>query len=322
MTWWWFTSALVQVAPGAPALVLPVDCVLTQRCAIQTLPDRDPGPGRSDFRCGALATDGHDGTDFRLRRFADLNGSAPVVAAADGTVLRVRDGMADRNIRAEGAGEMGDRMAGNGVVIDHGGGWQTQYSHLKRGSVRVTPGTRVAAGTAIGAIGMSGNAEFPHLHFTLRHGSTAVDPFDARPVGSAAACDTSRRGLWRDPAAATWVSGNEILALGFATGAEDARARRIATDPAPLPPDPEALVLWVDVAGLEAGAVERYVLRAPGGGVLFDRQVPQARGYLSWFGFSGVRRPDGGWPRGDYIATYTIDHSGITRKASARLTLE
>lgn len=319
MTWWWFTSAALQVAQ--PSLALPVGCSLTERCAIQSLADRAAGPDRADYRCRKLATEGHDGIDFRLRRFTDLALSARVLAAADGTVLRVRDGMTDRNIRVAGAGDMGDRWAGNGVVIDHGGGWQTQYSHLKQGSVGVRPGQVVRAGDPLGLIGMSGNAEFPHLHFTVRRGDEAIDPFDARPVAAKPMCGASGRGLWRDPAAAGWVRANEILAIGFAVDGADARARRIATAPTPMPADPATLVLWADVAGLEAGAMERYELRAPDGRIMVSREARQPTGYVSWFGFSGTRRPAGGWPHGEYFATYTVEAKGIVQKATASLIL-
>ena len=69
-----------------------------------------------------------------------------------------RDGMTDVSIRDAGHGAVAGREAGNGVLIEHGGGWQTQYSHLRSGSVSVKPGERVEAGTPLGLIGLSGNS--------------------------------------------------------------------------------------------------------------------------------------------------------------------
>ena len=46
----------------------------------------------------------------------------------------------------------GSSAGGNGVVIDHGGGWISQYSHLRSGSVRVHPGDRVSAGQPLGLV--------------------------------------------------------------------------------------------------------------------------------------------------------------------------
>ena len=168
----WAVAFLGLLALGVvPAVVsavpielgLPVGCTIGRECLVQKLFDHDPTPSRLDYRCGVLTTDGHDGIDFRLRTMADLAARISVVAAADGTVLRVRDGEPDVSVKVRK--ELNGRDAGNGVVIDHGGGWETQYSHLRMGSVRVKPGEKIRAGDQIGLIGMSGNAEFPHLHF-------------------------------------------------------------------------------------------------------------------------------------------------------------
>src|SRR3712207_7690329 len=48
---------------------------------------------------------------------------------------------------------------GNGVVIGHGEGWETQYCHLANGSLQVKPVERVRAGQPIARIGLSGQTE-------------------------------------------------------------------------------------------------------------------------------------------------------------------
>ncbi|MEQ8369516.1 MAG: M23 family metallopeptidase, partial [Alphaproteobacteria bacterium] len=135
-----------------PRFIVPVDCDMGLVCAIQQHVDRDPGQGIADFAGGRLTYDGHDGTDFRVRDRVDMARGVPVVAAAAGTVLRVRDGEADIEGRARDAAIAADRMAGNGVVIDHGDGWETQYSHLRQDSIAVIPGQRVAAGDVLGLV--------------------------------------------------------------------------------------------------------------------------------------------------------------------------
>jgi Peptidase family M23 len=78
-------------------------------------------------------------------------------------------------------------LAGNAVYLDHGGGLVTGYFHLSR--VLVAAGDTVAAGQVIGAVGQSGRATGPHLHWIARYGGITVNPVSlfalppARPFG-------------------------------------------------------------------------------------------------------------------------------------------
>ncbi|HEX8433219.1 MAG TPA: M23 family metallopeptidase, partial [Longimicrobium sp.] len=90
----------------------------------------------------------------------------PILAPAAGVVVVARDSVADnvpgtRNSSA---------AAGNYVVIDHGNGEFSFLAHLRRGSVAVKPGARVAAGAQLGVCGNSGNSTQPHLHYHHQNG--------------------------------------------------------------------------------------------------------------------------------------------------------
>ena len=69
-----------------------------------------------------------------------------------------------------------ERFGGYGllVVVDHGNGVQTYYAHLSRFYVR--PGQEIRRGEPVGAVGSSGRATAPHLHYEVRLGGTAVNP--------------------------------------------------------------------------------------------------------------------------------------------------
>jgi len=81
-------------------------------------------------------------------------------------------------VRAPGAGRvvMAEDLyySGNTVLIDHGLGLFSLLGHLSRIDVRV--GSVVDQGAGVGAVGSTGRATGPHLHWTLRLGSAAVDP--------------------------------------------------------------------------------------------------------------------------------------------------
>ena len=65
------------------------------------------------------------------------------------------------------------------VTIAHGNGERTMYAHRSRIDVRV--GVFVAQGVRVGAVGATGDASGPHLHFEVRVRGAAVDPLRALP---------------------------------------------------------------------------------------------------------------------------------------------
>ncbi|MBV8152727.1 MAG: M23 family metallopeptidase [Candidatus Eremiobacteraeota bacterium] len=63
---------------------------------------------------------------------------------------------------------------GNKIVIDHGNGLATWYCHLERIDVRV--GQEVFKGAPIAAVGSTGEATGPHLHYQVMENGNAIDP--------------------------------------------------------------------------------------------------------------------------------------------------
>ena len=228
-----------STASGAPELSLPLDCTPGESCFVQNYVDRDPGPDALDFTCGPLTYDGHKGTDIALTSLAAMQAGVAVRAAADGIVTGMRDGMADRIMTAENADQIKGRECGNGLVIDHGDGWVTQYCHMQRGSLTVQQGQSVKSGDLLGLVGLSGQTQFPHLELSVRLDGAVVDPF---APGAGATCGGAGTPLWKDPIA--YAPGG-LIALGFtdAIPAFDAvKSGTVARET--LPPDAPALVLF------------------------------------------------------------------------------
>jgi hypothetical protein len=321
-------------ADEAPRFVVPVDCAMGVECFVQNYVDQDPGPAAADFACGSLTYDGHDGSDIRVRDLAAMEAGVAVLAAAGGVVLRTRDGMADASVAETGEDAVAGHEAGNGVLIDHGGGWETQYSHLRQGSVRVAPGQRVTAGEPIGRVGLSGLTEFPHVHFEVRHGGAAVDPFENLAPGSG--CAATGLGLWTPEAETALVyRAGGLLRAGFATEKPDAEAARRGVYAGVTPmTDAAAIVFWVDVFGTRAGDAETIRLIGPNGVVVavhIGVVLPEPtnvhdRDRAQWFRFVGLARPDAGWAPGRYRGVYVLERptaDGVTlRPVETESTIE
>lgn len=65
-------------------------------------------------------------------------------------------------------------LTGNSIVIDHGEGLFSVYFHLEK--LFVSQGDMVERGQLIGGVGSTGFSTGPHLHFTMSHYSTNVEP--------------------------------------------------------------------------------------------------------------------------------------------------
>lgn len=313
--------AALLVASATPALAIeflfPVACTVGVDCAVQHYVDRAVGPEALDYRCSHQTYDGHDGTDIRVPDLADMEAGVAVLAATDGTVKAIRDGMPDVSI-ATGTVSVEDRECGNGVLIEHGDGWSTQYCHMKKGSVTVKPGDRIAAGGRLGEIGLSGNTEFPHLHFTVRRGDTTVDPYAPEPLTSDAACVAAG-----DPAGAMFAKSLPpsqtayrpitILNAGFADGPVTMNDIEAGTLPSgTLAADAPAIVFYGRAIGVEAGDQERLSLTAPDGTVLAERDAePAQRPKAQLMAFLGKKLRGTAWPQGTYRGRYAILRNGV-----------
>lgn len=308
----WLVSFHFTSPVRALELSLPIECVVGTSCAIQSFVDHDGSSSARDFQCGSLTYDGHTGTDFRLPDMASQRRGVNVLAAASGKVIGIRNGMADVLFSADSAPTVEGRECGNGVVIDHGEGWQTQYCHMARGSIRLKVGDDVEKGRAIGLVGLSGKTEFPHLHLTVRHNGKVVDPFAFGALPESCGGGTS---LWSaDTQSSLKYRPRHILNAGFATGAVTMQQIDSGELNKSFPLDTaEAIVAFVRVIGLQSGDSQRLVLKYPSGQIIADsneKSVDRPKAQVMMF--SGRKRPVAGWSADRLIATYSIMNNDQT----------
>ncbi len=95
----------------------------------------------------------HQGVDYTIPE------GSRVFATADGRVKQI---------------SAHNSTSGRTVVIDHGNGYETSYSHLA--AVNVQRGQQVRRGDIIALSGNTGLSLAPHLHYEVRHNDIRVDP--------------------------------------------------------------------------------------------------------------------------------------------------
>ncbi|MEA5533540.1 M23 family metallopeptidase [Crocosphaera sp. XPORK-15E] len=284
---------------------LPIDCKLGKDCFIFHYVDTEPSSEAIDFNCGRQTYNDHTGTDFGITNLKAMEKGVKVVAVAPGKVKRVRDGIIDKLIVDQtDKDEVTDRECGNGIVIDHGGGWETQYCHLKQGSVLVKPDTQVEKGTPLGLVGASGLASFPHVHLTVRHENKVIDPFMGKEAISG--CKTDKKPLWE---AKIDYQPTGLINAGFAPqppkSVELWEGKFLDQK---LSKNSSALVFWVHLYGIIQGDIESFTLIDPKGKVIIEQNKPVKRSYRNWVTYVGKKNtPDnpiisGIW-RGKYQLT-------------------
>lgn len=273
---------------AAPELRLPLQCRLGEDCWLMNYPDTDAGPAARDFRCLGRSYDGHDGTDVAVR---DRAAAVVVVAPAAGIVAGLRDGEPDGAYLSGGRAAMAGKECGNGVLLRHPDGWETQLCHLRAGSLTVRPGQAVQAGERLGEVGLSGMSEFPHVHLALRHDGATFDPFTG--AGLATGCGAKGAALW---APAVAYRPGAVYAAGFRDHVPTGAALKAdAASPATLSASAPALVLWGTMFGTEPGDVVRLVLRAPDGSFAVTRETEPLVKAQAWrMEAAGVKAKAGG----------------------------
>jgi murein DD-endopeptidase MepM/ murein hydrolase activator NlpD len=95
----------------------------------------------------------HAGLDF------SAPAGSPIYATADGIVR-------DAGYNTGGYG--------NRVVVSHGFGYETTYSHMYR--IKARSGQKVKRGEVIGYVGSTGKSTGPHLHYEVHRNNVPVDP--------------------------------------------------------------------------------------------------------------------------------------------------
>lgn len=304
-----FSSASAQDKPIQ--LAWPVDCELGTDCWVARYTDHSSEKGTLDYQCGKRTQNAHNGTDIVLADFAAMARGVEVLAAAEGVVFRLRKGMEDVQVTPETRAEIRKRGCGNTVILRHAGGWQTQYCHMKQGSVQVAQGDTVKAGQIIGQVGLSGLTEFPHLHFMVRAPRSGTgqprmtDPFDGGRFKNGL-CESGETTLWEQAPA------YQAVALLPPLMVSKPRTLKSMWDPQPdnLGQNSPALIVQARAFGALKGDEWHIQLTDPGGKVRLNQNIEQARDRQVMRVHAGIRKPDAGFRSGIWRASVRLVRDG------------
>jgi hypothetical protein len=318
-------SCLGAVAASAELLFgLPVQCRPGDNCVIQKYVDTDTTSGYQDYRCGSLSSDTHDGTDFRITSLPDYYTGIAVIAMADGVVRAVRDDMQDVSVSSTGREAVKAYECGNGAAIVHVEGYETQYCHLRKGSLQVRQGEKVRQGQTIGVIGMSGLSEYPHVHVTVRKDGKVIDPFTGAFMGEGG-CNVTPHPLW-EPAVGVQVPyvRTGILEAFFCSQEPKAEMVWMGRYEHPTTMDRQVPVLTfvATLFGPRNGDQLSLKILYQGRQLIAERVETIQGNKAQVFSYIGRKRPSGGWPSGEYVGLLRLaqtDGTVLERRVGQRI---
>ncbi len=261
----YFSLVLLWIVASAQAqsfLTTPIDGLQGKDYTIVNYVDWDFA-GILDARCGTKTYDGHEGTDFSLLSFVQMDSGVNVLAAADGVVTFIKDGEFDR----ETEGDITKKL-GNYIAIKHANKYYSYYGHLKKNSLLVNVGDTVVSGQRIAQVGSSGNSTDPHLHFEVWYDSSyVVDPMSGN-CGNPISLFINEPEY--DTTLTVWEKG---LASKTDLGINQLRERSNVLMCCPLKVKStgnQDLNFWAQLSGLKAGKKLHIKWFTPDGTLWFD----------------------------------------------------
>ena len=282
----------------------PVACKQGDTCWIANYVDVDATKDAKDFRCRSRTYGGHDGVDIAIRDLGVMREGVAVLASAAGTVRNVRDGLDDVPVTdVASRARIKSMECGNGMVMQHEGGWETQYCHLRKGSVRVKAGEHLERGVPLGLVGLSGKTEFPHVHLTVRHEGVVIDPFTGQAKDKG--CGVAGSALWRTDQLVSYEEA-ALYNAGFSSGAPNLEAIRRGERGEVVTSQSLALVLWVDILGVRAGDAVHMTITGPNEQQVFEQHQMIDRTQARRFVYAGTKRQTTPWPAGTYTGQITL----------------
>jgi hypothetical protein len=296
-----------------PVMIPPIACNIGQDCWISGYMGhkaKEDATESLDYKCGFQTSGDQISTDFTLRDLTQQRQNIAILAPADGKIIRLRnlydDAFSDDE-KMESLKQQ-NKGCGNGLVIDHGEGWQSVFCHIQKDSFAVKEGDTVTTGQNLANVGYSGATQQPMLHFSVFHNQKPVDPFigpHTPPCMSTLKTHT--------PPESLWVKGLDlpyepisIIAAGFRNNVpskEDLQedSRNIET----LRPTSSALVFYGIVLNPHQGDRIDLTIKDPNGHIIAQREFIETKQRQRQNYYVGINNK-ATLPEGSYTGTIKL----------------
>lgn len=301
------TAAAQQNAHGL-RLSWPLACEANTTCFVAGYPDLQVGTnprGGQEYRCGTRTQSGLKGVDIRFSSREEGMNNQPVLAAAGGRVVYVKNDMPDN----ASARQVQRNPCGNEIRIMHSGGYQTRYCHLREGSALVFAGQAVQAGHKIAMVGHSGDTQTPRLVMYTEQDGHLLDPFTGRALNTPGDCFSIQDKSLFSPE--VHYADALVLNTGFSNylPTQEDIANGVRVDKQ-VSRESHHLAAWVQVFGLKRNDHELLEIRDPSGKVWKHLDRYSQFDSAEWLTFVQGARGEKALPKGTWKATYRLTRDG------------
>lgn len=248
---------IIVLTPDTHALELkfsiPIECKFGEDCFLLNQVEK--------VECAQLPFSTKDGVIFIAKHDALVRDGIKILASQDGRVKAVRSNVDDQD-----KSTVGIAPCGNGLIITHANGYETQYCYLRKDSIKLKKGDKVKEGQELGLMGMSGNINYPALLFTLKQKNKHIDPFTNNHASKDCGYN-SDKSLWNSEAIKAMIhSGTIITNYGFTTEEpEIAKARNGDYNIMTIAGNTNIIGYFIDLIGVYEGDLIFIEMLSPDG---------------------------------------------------------
>jgi hypothetical protein len=276
---------------SAIELQFPVACRLMDNCWITNHVDLDRDKGHAeDYMCGSKTTDGSKSTHISLGSLSATKKNIPVIATADGQVTVARHNT---------------EFCGTRVLIDHGGGWESNYCHLNSKTLHVREGQHVKQNQIVGSIGVSGQTDWPHLSYALLRNGMVFDPFSGRT--NLEGCSRASQPLWLAKMNPLYEPAH-VASIGFNFGFLDGNKIKAGTLKAAtaMKHDTPQMSLWTLMMNIQKGDEIEIKIIEPSGRLLKKKIIKSKKNTKYYPVYLSTLRGNFLWDKGVYKGVITV----------------